>query len=101
MGQQQKLEQEVLDAVTTSGNPAMLHKIMAVAQKHSLGTPEPTKKTLCNAIKSGNFLMVDEILKLAARVGVILMIDEEIYNATEWSDNPAMKSYLESLPQEP
>lgn len=95
--EKENLNKDILDAVTSSGTPAMLHRIIAVAHKHEVEIPKPTKKTLCNAIKAGGVEVVDEIFKLAQKSGVDLRIDEDIYNAADWSDNPAMKSYLKKF----
>lgn len=92
--QQDNLNKDILDAATASGTPSMLHRIIAVANKHQVEIPKPNKKTLCTAIKAGNVEMVDEIFNLAKKLGVELKIDKDIYNATDWSDNPAMRSYL-------
>lgn len=95
--EKENLNIDVLNAATSSGTPAMLHRIEAVAHKHDVSLPKPSKKTLCTAIKAGNVEMVDEIFKLAKKTGVELKIDEDIYNATDWSDNPAMRSYLKKF----
>lgn len=96
-GSELKLHEEALNAVALCGNPGMIAKLVAVANKYDIPVPKPSKKTLANAIKCGNCFMVDEVLRLNQTLGMPLKLDAELLIAADWSDNPSMKTYISKL----
>lgn len=97
IGREKSLDKTVLEAKATGGHPGLIDKLIITAKAFRLPVPLPTKKALSNAIKSGNCALVEKILNLSRDLGAMLIIDNELKQMSDWSFNPAMKSYLESI----